>query len=423
MGQGFSPLLQLERPLTDDAQVFSFTDESGITLLFKEKTEARIFLLDTDFNLVNSFEVTDLPEEDEMYLLGFTNREDALHICYLSRIDYEYKVVSIQKNNGYAEMHNLDAGRTRPENIYWGTFTHEGTLHILRMPKNSGMIRLSKFEGSKQFYTLEYPVKKSDFFEKTKYKLTRVNHDVANEISDTYPIGKMYVEEDRVYMTLEETDSTHIISLDLTSGQMDEMALISPSFAFSEDYVVSYKTNSLIYNGNLFQVAANQDSIKISIRSLDTQQQLQGYAYGKFDEIDICQDSLIQITDSGEKWNLSNTEELLNLIDEAPHIALSIQPLSDTTVEMCVGGVKPTQTRGVSGIILEEKAQTTYFKSFLDINDFASVSPPSILAGRRILPHHRRMRKRKLPTKFEWNDVQYEGYYDSRAMRYVIREK
>ncbi|RMG60455.1 MAG: hypothetical protein D6722_20910, partial [Bacteroidetes bacterium] len=285
----YRPLVRVDMPLSEEAEVYSFAGPDGATLFFREGSQARILLLDADLKVVRNLEVYDLPSQEEMELLGFTEAPEAIHLVYRSWVADAYYVVTVDRYDGRTQEHPISMGRLRERtHVYWGTFTYEGTLHILRMPRDSRSLRLCRFEGGDNFNIEEFALEKEDFLEKTQYALTRIDPEEVPELGDTYPLGKMYHSGTNLYLTLEEPMSTYVVAIDLLNGEKEEFSLPTPSFVPGPQQSISFKTNSIILGHTLFQVAAGADSLKLYIRDLQSRELLQRYEYGPEDALDLA---------------------------------------------------------------------------------------------------------------------------------------
>lgn len=418
--QPYRPLVRVDVPLSETAEVYSFTGVEGATLFFREGRQARILLLDADLRVVRNLEVYDLPGEAEMDLLGFTEDPAALHLVYRSWDEDAYYVVSVDRYDGQARTQAIDMGRLRERtHVYWGTFTYAGSLHILRMPRDSRTLRLCRFEGGSDFSTAEFTLDKADFLEKTGYALTRIDPDEGPELGDTYPAGKMYHSGNTLYLTLEEPLHTYVVAIDLLTGSKVEYNLPAPGFNLGPSQSISYKSNSIVLGHTLFQVAAGADSLKLYIRDLPSQRIRQAYAYGVGDEIDLAFGPAQQTDESGQVAPLPHSRAYMEALLAAPYLALTATALADTAVELLIGGVRPVQVRGVTGMVLEERTQATYISSRLHIGDYRPLPPLPVdmVVQRQPRPAYLNQPQR---TRMQWQGRTWHGYYDARTGQFVL---
>ena len=412
-----TPLTKIKLPFSDDTEVFSFTDEDGVTLLFRENGEARLYLLTHDLKVKASYEVFDLPTGIGLQEVGFTNHSESISLYYWEESIDAYRVLSIRKEDGSTSRHSFQIGRERKGHLYWGSFTYNGMLHILRMPRNSQVIRICRFQGEDEFSTNEYEVDRKDFLEKTEYKLNRIENPADLKLHETYLPGKLYQYGEMVHLSLEEGDSTLLVSINLHTGAKEERAYECPIFLFGEEESSKIKTNSMILNQYLYQVAANRDSLSLAIRDLKQGNLINEYRYGKEDFIDIRHGEMEFVESTGKSYPLRDTKELLVQIDDAEHLSITAKPENDTNlVSLTVGAVQISSIVGVSGVVLDEKIDVAFFRSVLDTWRFEPHPGPLAEVS------DRRAWMSNLPGKTHWKakGKSFWGYYDTNLGEYVI---
>jgi hypothetical protein len=410
LAQPDHPLSEIPAELSLSAKAYSFTDEEGLTLLFLESNQARLFLLNSQMQLERSYTFSNLPFGPNLEILGFTNRRDALHLYYRQQISDEYEVFTVQKADGQTRNFRLDL-REKKRHLHAGAFTYQGTLHIVRMPRNSQMIRLCKFEEGGQFSSEDIKLRRTDFGEKTNYQLMSISPDSSLEMSDTYFSGKMYQYGPFLYLSLDEKGSTYLVSIDLATKRQRETVFPAPTFAQEPES----KSNSLLWQDLLMQIGTTPDSLKLHIRDLRSGALMAAYQYGREERMDLTNGSMLTQSANGSTHAVPTTGEFLDLCAQAPHLAIAAQNLPDSLLVFVAGAVRPVQERGVSGIVISERFETVWFESQFDL---LSLSPALPLATS---PRWQRPR-RKLPMeiRFEQNGRSLRGYYDVRTGKYRI---
>lgn len=406
-----NPLLEIETQLGRNTKAYSFTDEQGVTLLFQERGQARIFLLDRNMQLRQSYTLSDLPQNPNLHPLGFTNQADALHFFYLDLRSGEYQAYSVSKQDGSADSYRVDL-RERRAHLHAGAFTYQGTLHIVRMPRNSNVVRVCKFEDGGQFETEEITLKRTDFAEKVDYQLSTIHPDSTIELAHTWQAGKMYQYGPYLYLTLDEADQTYVVEVDLPGGRQSERSFASPKLGDNPNH---YKTNSLLWQDLLIQFATSEDSLKVQIRDLRSGGIMSQYAYGRDEKLQIASGQILHQPLAGNAKVVDNTAEFLSYCADAPNLAVAARSLPDSLLVFVAGAVRPVQERGLSGIVLSERYETVWFETQLDL---ISLSPALPLASSP------RWRQRPQPKpqalNFSFNNKKYQGYYDPRSGRYKI---
>ncbi|MFK7923271.1 MAG: hypothetical protein AB8H47_15010 [Bacteroidia bacterium] len=405
------PLTEIDTELGRNAKAYSFTDAQGVTLLFQEKGQARIFLLDPNMALRQSYTLDNLPQNPNLHPLGFTNKANALHFYYLDLSTGEYQAYSVSKRDGSSEQYRLDL-RERRTHLHAGAFTYQGTLHIVRMPRNSNVVRVCKFEDGGQFETEEITLERIDFAEKVDYQLSTIHPDSTIELAHTWQAGKMYQYGPYLYLSLDEADQTYIVEVDLPSGRQAERSFPSPTLG---DNPTHYKSNSLLWQDLLIQFATSEDSLKVQIRDLRSGGIMSQYAYGSDQKVQISSGKILHQPLVGNLTTVNSTEEFLSFCAAAPNVAVAARSLPDSLLIFVAGAVRPVQERGLSGIVLSERYETVWFETQLDL---ISLSPALPLASS---PRWSRPASKKpQQLSFTFNNQKYQGYYDSRTGQYKI---
>lgn len=415
----FQPLLELNPDMSDSTTIHVFPSDEGITLVFLEETEAQIFVLSPDMDILGSFRLTDLPEKESYEFLGFTDMPGSLHFCYQQREDGAYEVLSVEKSTGQPEWFGIDMGRLPRHSVYWGSFTHEGILHILRMPRGGKSIRLCRFEGGKQFNTQEFQLGQPEILQKAQYHFARIEPDSKEGLGATWYPGKMYVNEDRIYLSLDEPGITYLVEIDLMSGEKKEWTVPAPAFAVGRDEMISVKNNSLILGDFLYQAAASSDSLVVDIKTLAGDQTLVHYAYGGEDEIEVLAGEFVTQNSEGETILLEDTKSWLNALASHPYLAISGSIMQDTLLELTIGGVKLKHNLGLTGLLVDEEVKSCYFSTLMSLpthspkalpeSDLAEMRfPPPIFWGK---PHLK---------GFASQDQQHLMYYDPNLQRVIL---
>ncbi|MEM7368833.1 MAG: hypothetical protein AAF587_09515 [Bacteroidota bacterium] len=415
----FQPLLELNPSITDSTAIHVLQGEGEITLIFLEETEAQIFVLSSDMDLRNSFRLSDLPLPEEYTFLGFTDMPGSLHFCYQHQTDGAYEVLSVEKETGEPEWFGIDMGRLPRHSVYWGSFTHEGILHILRMPRGGSSVRLCRFEGGQQFNTQEFELGHPEILQKAQYHFARVEADSSQGLESTWYPGKMYLKDDRIYLSLDELGSTHLVEINLLSEEKKEWTLPAPGFSLGRDELISVKNNSLILGNYLYQAAASQDSLKIEVRSLREDQLIMAYAVGIEDSTAFFRGDFVAQNSRGETILLEDTQSWLDTLAGHPYLALSGTVIQDTLLELQIGGVKLDHQLGLTGMLVDQQINNCYFSIVLSIPSHTPASLP-----------HADVAEMRFPPPIFWGKPHLTGfanqqqkhlmYYDPEIQRIVL---
>ncbi|MCI4666897.1 MAG: hypothetical protein MRZ79_01960 [Bacteroidia bacterium] len=412
--QPFEAFIPLENEPGASAEISMFTGASGGLVFVKEGNNGLVLKLDEGLKVEKRFEVFDLPKEETHQRLGFTYKDGLLFIAYLNQETQAYEVLSILSDSEGTNFSSIDMSRLSSGSVFWGTFTYEGILHIVRLPKGQSSIRLCKFEGGQEFSAEEFNIENEQFIERLRDNLTRIDQENPPNMERTYLPGKLYHFDDQLYLTLDEATQTNIVHIDLRTGIKEEFSLPMKAFADSLS-----KTNSLIIEGKIFQLAMSRDSLNLSIKDISTRNELHTYTYTSTEEWDIQLWKAEKALSDGKIIPFTSHQDFFADVYEMPYLAIGANIQADSMIEFKLGGVNPQITKGVTGIVLDEAYDLAYLPSFIETQkeEFPQALP-KLLASNRFgasafenMPHFK---------SFFLNGKPYIGYYDKAKGGYYI---
>ncbi len=421
IAQPLREFTRLPAELTGGAEVYAFSDAQGATLLMKEGRSAHLWVLDANGGVAFTQDLTDLPLATDMALVGFTNAPDQLQICYRGVSDGAFYRYSVGKNGTIAAPRTSATARLAQISeadgygAYWGEFTYQGVLHVVRLPRRSHTVRLCRFEPNGVFTTREFELDRTDFFERVNYQLTPIAQDETLTAGDCYQPGKMYTLGSRLLLTLDVGDTTHIVDLDLNSMEKSERELFHRGFGHDvRGLRPDYRGISFIKNDQLFYLAATADSLRLRVTDLPSRAERMDWRFGKssipfWSGIQYVE----QIGDSVTNNQLSPDEFWYG--SAAPLMGLAVNTLEDGMLEISGGFVQPNQETGITGMVISERNMGILFRSAFDPYNFQPAALTPIFAGsRRVRPTP------PLPTRFLLAGKPCRGYFDPRTRQYVI---
>ncbi len=404
--QPFEALIPIEESLGDSSEVAIFSDENGGILFVREGNSALVLALDRELRVKKQFRIFDLPPLDSHLRLGYTYKRGQLYIAYLDRKTKEYKGLSIFPDEESSRFSAIDMSRLSRGSVFWGTFTYEGILHIVRLPRGQASIRLCRFEGGEEFSAQEYPVLKDEFVQGMRDNLTRIDAENPPSLEKTYLPGKLYHYEDQLYLTLDDRGQTHVVHINLKTGLKDEFTLEAPGF---QDSLT--KSNSLILQDKIFQLAMSRDSVHLLVRELNSDKVLRSLLYDGRDEWEFQRGAMVLEDKNGQTKQLSDRDSFLTHAYDMPYLGMGADLIADTLAELTFGAVRPTLIKGITGMILKTDFEKVYFSTLLNTRDlFPLLQLPEALANRRFPPPL--FKEKPHFQTFKWEGKPYFGYYD-----------
>lgn len=412
--QPFEKLIPIADNLAKNAEVYLFSDENGGLLFIKEENNGIVLKLDNELEVEKTFKVSGFPDKSSHEQLGFTYKDGLLFLAYLNKETEAYEVVSILSDTEGTQYSTIDMSRLSRGSVFWGTFTYKGALHIVRLPKDKATIRLCRFEGGEEFNAEEYQIESEEFANRMRNNLTRIDAEHPPTMDRTYLPGKLYHYEDQLYLTLDEATETHVVHINLRNGNKEEYSL--PVVQFKDSLT---KSNSLIVEDRVLQLAMCKDSLCLTIRDLNSRLELHKYQYTVNDDWDIQLWHAEQVLADGKIKNFSSHQEFFDQIYGMPYLAIGANMQADSKIEFQLGGVSPLVTKGVTGIIIDQNFELAYLPSFIETqNDHFPQALPRLLVSNRFAGSQ--LSTKPNYRKLKWNGKSYFGYFDEARGGYYL---
>ncbi|MDX1906664.1 MAG: hypothetical protein SF053_06480 [Bacteroidia bacterium] len=395
------PVFQTVMPLSDGATSWSVVHPDGVALLLADGGEARLFLLSPDMSVQASWRVQGLPRPEEMQMLGMTVSDQEVSLYFRSGDGEAWQAMVVRKETGSSSQVVLDPALLRGRSAYWGTVTQGGRLHVLRIPPEGRGLRLCRFEGGQALRTLDMPVRRWDILQRYQQRLVQVVPDEVPSLAAVASPAKLYPGEGYVRITLDAPDSTHILEIDLTLGQIQEYAIAMPQTATAVRY------HTFLHGDWLIQAVLGTDSVIVALHHLRTGRSAGTLALGRGS---VLAASLYQTDESGETRSLSDIGSWMDLALLAPGWAVSVRSGPDSAgYELLLGGLTPVQVRGATGLVLETQYREVVLSCQMQGGSLQPAGLP-LAAGRQPVSVFRT--KKPARTVFTWQGRQYVGFYD-----------
>jgi hypothetical protein len=411
------PIRELNRLPADSlppgSEVYAFSNARGVLLLFQEGAEAEIFHLDERLQLIDRFQLTDLPPSDQVDQLGFTYREGQLNIIYRDKGSDEVQVLQVLPETGSTQMFRMNMADLFRGSTQWANFTYQGALHMIRLPRSGDQIRLCRFEGGRDFHTEIFDLQRLSLDREVQDLMVRIDSSNRHQLDQTYSPAKLYLQGNQLYLTHDQAGGTTVAQIDLDSNQKEEYHLPTPT--------EQGRSNSLLADLNLYQLAATSDSLYFRIYDLTSLRPLTTFAYTNADPLELRTGPVVIRHPAGQSQDEWPLAEVLARWSEAPHLALAMQPVGRDLVRLSLGAVWPMRNHGLTGIVIDEKSQSVSFPSLIDLRTLVPTADqlPALVA--KDFPPDR-LRQGAMPITFAINGRRYWGYFDPASGEYVVGE-
>jgi hypothetical protein len=411
------PIRELNRLPADSlppgSEVYAFSNARGVLLLFQEGDQAEIFHLDDDLQLVDRFQLTDLPPSDAVDRLGFTYREGRLNIIYRRKDSDEVQVLQVLPKTASTQTFRMNMADLFRGSTQWANFTYQGALHMVRLPRSGRQIRLCRFEGGRDFHTEVFELEQLALGQSVQSQMVRIDSSNRHQLSQTYSPAKLYLQDNQLYLTHDQVGGTTVAQIDLATNQKQEYTLPTPT--------QQGRSNSLLADLNLYQLTATSDSLYFRIYDLSSLKPLTTFAYTDADPLDLRTGPVVTRKSEGETQEELSLADVLARWDEAPHLALTLQPMGYDLVQLSLGAVWPLRNHGLTGIVIDEQSESVSFPSLIDLRTLvpASDQAPALVA--KAFPPEQ-LRQGAMPISFAMNGKRYWGYFDPAKGEYVVGE-
>ncbi len=406
--QPLRELTRLKADLPLNADAYAFTNERGTLLLFQEGQQAHVFQLTPNLRILQQFKVLDLPEPSAYERLGFTYRDGNLYICYREKQTGLLQVVQVVQESESTEVFRVE--EELAGDLQWGTFTHGGILHIIRVPRFGDEIRLCRFEGRGEFSTTNYQVP-AGFTERLAAGVQRIDSSNVGQIAATYLHNKMYLQRDQLYLTLEDPGMTQVFHIDLTDQTQ-----------YLYEYPLPPSTlgsNSLLVDDHLLQLALTPDSLYFQVSPVGEGLLPFLYGYSHEEPLPLQNGPAAMMSPAGLEYHDMAAADIAAEWQDASHLALALEEGDIEHLILTCAGVWPEQERGISGAVIQEDIRSLAFQGYLSPFDFHPISAPTTLMATKSFPPNSLQRAPLLVT-FSQGGESYWGYYDRQDGSFVL---
>ncbi len=253
---GFSQPFHSALPGTPvHTEVLPFADH--LTVAFIHANAVEILVFDPGMRIRYEKTVASLGLAPNARFLGLSEEETGWHLYYQSQgslITVPVPMVgepSVLRIEGYGNL------------SFNGSFSFNGTMHLLRMSAWDNEIRLVKFREGRQVFSESFPISFPQFVSRAGGSFQKMG-DEAFDLSTSHPQAKWYRFGDRLVFTLDEGGSTEMLELDLLSSVMTE-------HRFSWGEAPAGHANSLCLGAYLAHVSWGEAALQIQMVRFDAQ--------------------------------------------------------------------------------------------------------------------------------------------------------
>ena len=175
-------------------------------------------------------------------------------------------------------------------------FSMNGSFYILTVPKQKNILNIYVCGDGKKVDAGSYPIEMTTFYAtlssnnnnlneaaESQVGIETVRSRLDNNIKSAYPKKKLYFQDNKIYLSFDEPNSTHLVIIDVYASKSFYKKL---NFSLEQGNNSSEKRgNSFLYENKLFRATVSPEMLNISIIDLDSIRLIN--SYNIYPDIDI----------------------------------------------------------------------------------------------------------------------------------------
>lgn len=348
-----------------------------LTVVFVHENAAEFIVLNQDFHPIFERTIYDLGLEPGATYLGISEEEAGWHLYFLSRGSFLGVRVSKAGDQQIVRMEGYGNAN------FSGSFSFNGTMHLLRLSAWENQLRLVKFRDGRQVYAETFQITTSDFVSRAEGEFVKMGES-AHSMTDSFYPAKWYRFEDRLVFTLESPGMTEMVEVDLLTSVVHERQLPWSSMDGEAH------SNTLCVGGYLIHANSLPDQFRMEIIDLNSDTQayscevtseglkeggtLIGWYGNRHQLLSEVEEGLVR-EDDYSRWLMS--------VYAHEHLGLSVTP-SERGYSLEAGGISYEEVRGSTGMILDRMFQRDFLGLELLIpGDQDQMSAPLVFSSLR----------------------------------------
>ena len=311
-------------------QSFNVVDQkSGNFAVFLEGSNSVLgFLYNENKKEIGRIESTDLPNKYQE-LIGYLIDGKTIILFMNTKNGRSYGVLKFDFENNISTVEELDF-KLKKEG-YLESLSIDNTFYLFSRPNHSNQINIYEFNSDLTSTLHEIKFKKDEFLDRRDkpihlYEILsdpiKIENKTPNSIETTSKNVKLYNHGKKVSITSDRyKEYTYLINIDLENYNYSSERIFKPPF---EDSYFGLRTNSFLFENNLFQIISSSDQLNIQITDIDTKETIKKYSVKKKEPISFKNSLIIQEGGGLDKYReLDKTSQFLRKISQA-HAGISV---------------------------------------------------------------------------------------------------
>lgn len=330
-----------------------------LSVIFIHENAAEIIVMDREFNPLFERVVYDLGLGPGATYLGVSEEAAGWHLYFLSR--GSLVGVKIARGGDASIVRMQGYGNAN----FSGSFSFNGTMHLLRMSAWDNELRLVKFRDGQQVFSETFPISTPDFVARASGEFHKMGEQSAT-LEESFHKAKWYRFGDRLVFTLDTDNATEMVEIDLLTSTVHERRF---------DWEEASLSNSLCLGSYLIHCANTTGQFSIDLYEMESEE----HSYSCIiDEQAGIQESSAHVgwysnrhrmmadLDQAGLAHMPDYYEWLATLDAHHDIGISFVP-SEHGFMIEAGALSSTEEIGASGLVLDRSISRSTFSFELTI--------------------------------------------------------
>ncbi|MCF6307751.1 MAG: hypothetical protein L3J09_07330 [Flavobacteriaceae bacterium] len=325
------------------------TKTGNIVFFLEESNLAKGFLYNKNFELIGKIFSEDLRNKYKSFL-GFQINGSIISLFMNTKNNRSYGVLTFNFGNNTSDVKEINFKLKGEE--YIESVSTNNSFYLISRPKNKNQFNIYTFNEDYSVNKNEIIFKENDFLDRRErpvklYDFIRntvnINNNVPNSIEATSELVKLYVDNNTISITSDVyNEFTFLIDINLTNFSYSVDKFVHPKY---ETSMIGVKSNSYVYENNLFQIITSSKKMNIQITNLSSKKIIKEYSASKNSPIDFKNSQIIlEGGDFKKLRELSKTSQFLRKIAQY-RVGISVYK-NEGIYQVSLGGI----TEGSNGM-------------------------------------------------------------------------
>ena len=353
-----SDVATLELKGSKPLDAYAANDTYGnIAYIFQFSKTYQVTIIDATYRMKNIFTIPREGDDKKNIVIGATLSEKNFTVYMHSPKHKTFTSLVVDRFKGTYTYNNI--GSVEPDLNYLKAFDMEGAFYLMLVPTHKNSITVLSTKEGVPFETTNYEIdfptlyaklsgKNDDLNQKTDTPvgIEYISYTRENNIKSAYPTKKMFTYGNKIYMTFDEPQTTHLVIIDPTIKKSTYRKL---NFSLDKGEIVKQGNSFLNKGGDLFRTTLGVNQMNISVINLDSMELLKAYNLYPDKDIEILNGIIKEDgNDIGEKVIKSSQQYFKKL--HKGKLAIAVNNLNDGRYEAEVGAYEEVIiTRGGNG--------------------------------------------------------------------------